>query len=116
MKKYILMTCAFLATLSSGASAEGVYQGAIPLNRVFTQGTQMFVGSTSVLQKTCNFFGSQVQFDVTTPKGKIMSAMILQAKAAGESLDMWYESSSTQGLVGAACSPGELYGVGFPER
>jgi len=114
IKYYLAFSLYIFSNISYAAGYGG---GEIKRFYVSSGGTVHF-GLVTQLPNTCSSWGEHFKFDATTPGGKNMLSVVMSAKLANKTVNVWYTDSSapgadqTNGCSGSAIST--LTNIGIP--
>jgi len=116
-----MAAAALLLIIATSASATQQFATSIPIGRIFMSpnGTAVvYFGVPSTYtppSSTCSYAAIQFQFDTSTAQGKSMYAILLAAKTAGKTIDVWYEpSTDTQQNACGLSTVSVVDAIGYP--
>src|SRR5437763_4538745 len=99
---WFVLLAGLVCFATSVASAATESAGSVTVGRILISPTsgKILFGVSPVPPHTCNYYNSiQFTFDPTTTKGKNMYALLLEAKALGKVIDVYYEDSAAPGTT-----------------
>jgi len=85
-------------TSPSYAQSGSDYAGGVAIARITTSQGNINFAVTPVPVHTCTYFSVTFTFDATTPNGKNMYALLLEAKALNKPIDVWFTDSPVGGI------------------
>jgi hypothetical protein len=114
-KAFGIIKALILGTACSAFAASN-YAGSLKITRMYVDGSGVWVGFNSKPADCAgNFWGIHSRMTPTTPGYNQVLALLLTAKATGETIDIWYNMPSGQ----LSCTDPnfllQLYGAGFSQ-
>lgn len=96
-RNFTLNMVAIMAVFFTQNTLAEEYSGALSVARVRVDPNGAFVGTNTQPGSTCSNWGEYFRFDHLSPHGKSLLAILLTAKVAGKTVEIWYTASSAPG-------------------